>query len=708
MPDHAPTAAPGNRLATETSPYLLQHAHDPVDWFAWGPEALERAAALDRPIFLSIGYAACHWCHVMAHESFRDPVTASELNAGFVAIKVDREERPDLDALYMDAVQALTGQGGWPMSLFLTPAGQPFYGGTYFPEQRRHGLPAFRDVLAAVSRTWHDDRDGVVRTAARVAEAVAAHQQLPIRADRLAGTDAAAGTAGWSLDPAWLPAALAALRAAFEPVHGGWGGAPRFPAPMLIEALLMRAVADPADGVPLAMVRRTLDAMADGGIHDQLGGGFARYSTDERWLVPHFEKMLYDNAQLARVYVHAWQLTGEARYRATAEDTLDYVARELALPDGAYASSQDADTQGVEGATYVWTADEVERHLGPDAELFMAAYDVRPRGNWEGHTILHRAATDAQLAERFGLTEAAVVASLGAARERLLRVRDARPQPARDDKALAAWNGLALAAFADASVALGRDDYRAVAEQAAASLLDHLVGDDGRLRRSWKDGQARHAAVLEDHADLAEGLLALYQATFDDRWFSAARRLLDAVLERFAAPDGGWFDTASDHETLLARPRSVQDNAVPSGNAMAATALLRLAALTGDARYRDAAEAALRTVGDLPARHPQAFPQWLVAFQLAARPFDEVAVVGRPETPARADLLAVVRTGLRPWVVVAAASPDTADASAVALLHGRPAVDGRPTAYVCRGFTCLRPVTDPAALAARLAGSTAP
>ncbi len=310
MPDHAPAGGPPNRLAAETSPYLLQHAHDPVDWFAWGPEALERAASLDRPIFLSIGYAACHWCHVMAHESFRDPVTAAGLNDAFVAIKVDREERPDLDALYMDAVQALTGQGGWPMSLFLTPGGQPFYGGTYFPDERRHGLPAFRDVLAAVSRAWHDDPEGVRRAAARVADAVAAHQQVPAGT---AGPDGSAGggAVGWHLEAHWLPTASAALEASFDPAHGGWGGAPKFPAPMLIEALLIRTVAEPSDGAPLAMVRRTLDAMADGGIHDQLGGGFARYSTDGQWLVPHFEKMLYDNAQLARAYLHAWQLTGE-------------------------------------------------------------------------------------------------------------------------------------------------------------------------------------------------------------------------------------------------------------------------------------------------------------------------------------------------------------------------------------------------------------
>ncbi|HEY7940328.1 MAG TPA: thioredoxin domain-containing protein [Candidatus Limnocylindrales bacterium] len=700
MPDHPPTGGPANRLAAETSPYLLQHAHDPVDWFAWGPEALERAASLDRPIFLSIGYAACHWCHVMAHESFRDPATAAELNAGFVAIKVDREERPDLDALYMDAVQALTGQGGWPMSLFLTPAGQPFYGGTYFPQERRHGLPAFGEVLAAVSRTWHDDPEGVRRAAARVAEAVAAHQQVP--------ADTPDDGGGWRLHTGWLPAAIAALEASFDPAHGGWGGAPKFPAPMLIEALLIRAVAEPADEAPRAMVRRTLDAMADGGIHDQLGGGFARYSTDGQWLVPHFEKMLYDNAQLARAYLHAWQLTGEARYRAVVEDTLDYVARELALPDGPFAASQDADTEGVEGATYTWTLEEVTRHLGPTTALFSAAYDVRPRGNWDGHTIFRRVASDAQLAERFGFTPAAVARSLAEARARLLAVRRARPQPARDDKAIAAWNGLALAAFAEASAALGRDDYRAAAERAADFLVTRLLGDDGHLQRTWKDGRAGPAAVLEDHADLAEGLLALYGATFDERWFIAARGLLDAVLERFAAPEGGFYDTATDHETLIARPRGVQDNAVPSGNAMATTALLRLAALTGEARYRDAAEAALRTVGDLPARHPQAFPQWLVAFQLAGRPFDEVAIVGPPDSPARAGLIAAVRDMFRPWAVLAVASSDGGDGSAVALLHERPTIGDAPTAYVCRGFACLRPMTEPQALRAQLEEGRAP
>ena len=701
MPDHAPAGGPTNRLAAETSPYLLQHAHDPVDWFPWGPAALERARSLDRPIFLSIGYAACHWCHVMAHESFRDPVTAAELNAGFIAIKVDREERPDLDAVYMDAVQALTGQGGWPMSLFLTPAGQPFYGGTYFPRERRHGLPAFRDVLAAIVGAWRDDPEGVRRAAARVAAAVAAHQQLPAGMPGPGGGGIAAAD-GWRLDPRWLPAAVAALETAFDEAQGGWGGAPRFPAPMLIEALLIRTVAEPSDRTALAMVRRTLDAMADGGLHDQLGGGFARYSTDGQWLVPHFEKMLYDNAQLARAYLHAWQSTGDGRYRSVVEDTLDYVVRELTLPDGLFAASQDADTGGVEGATYTWTFEEVTRHLGTASSLFCAAYGVRPEGDWEGRAILHRVASDAALAERFGLAEAAVSRSLAEARSRLMRVRQVRPQPARDDKAIAAWNGLALAAFAEASVALGRDDYRAAAERAAAGLLGRLMDADGHLRRTWKDGRPGPAAVLDDHADLAEGLLALYAATFDERWFVAARGLLDAVLERFVAPDGGFYDTSIEHETLIARPRGLQDNAVPSGNAMAATALLRLAALTGEPRYRAAAERALHTVGDLPARHPQAFPQWLVAFQLAGHPFDEVAIVGRADTPARTALITAAREHIRPWAVIAVAAPEAADASPVALLHDRPTIGDDPTAYVCRGFACLRPVTDPHELRTQL------
>ncbi len=713
--------APANHLAGETSPYLLQHAHNPVDWFPWGREALERARLLDRPIFLSVGYASCHWCHVMAHESFEDPATAADLNAGFVAVKVDREERPDLDAIYMEAVQALTGQGGWPMSVFLTPDGRPFYGGTYFPAASRYGMPAFREVLAAVTRAWRGDRAQVEAAATRLAEAVAAQQAAPLAGAAEGEEGGASGSGGASrlvgldgrplvarraqraaIEEAALERAVEVIEAGFDPAGGGWGQAPKFPQPMTIEFLLRRYVATGAE-LPLSMAQRSLDAMAAGGIHDQLGGGFARYSTDAAWLVPHFEKMLYDNAQLARAYLHGWQVTGEPRFRAVAESTLDYLVREMTVADGAFASGQDADTAGVEGGTYVWTAAQVAAALGSEAgTLFAAAYDVTPQGNWESRTILRRAATDAELAERFAMPEATVAERLAEARARLLARRAERPQPARDDKALAAWNGLAVAAFAEAAVALERDDYRAVAERAVGLLLERLVVADGRLRRSWKDGRASHDGVLEDHTHLAEGLLALYQATFEERWFVAARELMERVLARFADPAGGFFDTADDHERLIARPKAVQDNALPSGNAMAATVLLRLAAFTGEGRFRTAAEEALGLVVGLVERYPTAFAQWLVAMDLAARPMDEIALVGAPDDPQLAALLRVVRGRFRPQAVLAAARPEATPGSAVPLLRERPQLGGRATAYVCHGFACQRPVTSPEELGGQL------
>jgi hypothetical protein len=705
---------PENRLAGETSPYLLQHAHNPVDWYPWGAEALARAKALDRPIFLSIGYAACHWCHVMERESFEDEATAAQLNEGFVAVKVDREERPDLDAIYMDAVQALTGSGGWPMSVFLTPDGRPFYGGTYFPDTPRHGMPSFRQLLTGIAEAWRDDRARVEATADRVTAAVRAEARTapapaPAASAVIGGLVGPDGRtplgrpAPPAIDAALLDRATAGLAATFDPVHGGWGGAPKFPAPMTIEHLLRRFVRA-GDTRALAMAERTLEAMAAGGIHDQLGGGFARYSTDGEWLAPHFEKMLYDNAQLARAYLHAWQVTGERRYREVAEDTLDYLLREMTVPEGGFAASQDADTGGHEGATYVWSAAEVRAVLGAEAPLFAAAYDVTSGGNWEGQTILRRVSDDAELAAAEGQTADEVAARLARARERLFARRVERSQPARDGKVIAAWNGLALAALAEAAAALGRDDYRAAAERAAGFLLGVLHGPDGRLRRSWKDGRALHGAVLEDHADLAEGLLALYMATFEERWFVTARELAEAILARFADPAGGWFDTAADHETLVARPKSTTDNATPSGGATAATVLLRLAALTGDGRLRAAAEAALSSVAPLAGRYPGGFGQWLVAADLAAYPIDEVAVIGAPTDPDRAALVDVLRTGFRPGVVIATAEGQAAATSAVPLVRDRPAVDGLATAYVCRGFACLRPTTSPAALEAQLAG----
>jgi hypothetical protein len=675
------TSTHTNRLATETSPYLLQHAHNPVDWYAWGEEALAKARAEAKPIFLSIGYAACHWCHVMERESFEDEETAAQLNRDFVAVKVDREERPDLDAIYMDAVQAMTGQGGWPMSVFLTPDGRPFYGGTYFPGDRRYGMPSFRDVLTGVSRAWREERDEVERTGGQLAEAIARQS---------ASAAEAAGTAALLPEPAALDAAVLALERSFDAAQGGWGGAPKFPASMTIEFLLRQHVAG-GDARPLAMARRTLDAMADGGIQDQLGGGFARYATDAIWLVPHFEKMLYDNAQLARVYLHAWQITGERRYREVVEGTLDHLLRDMRTTDGAFASSLDADTEGGEGASYLWSQREIEELLGGEAPLFCAAYDVTPEGNWEGRTILRRVRDDAALAAEHGGSESDIAARLKEARARLLERRQARPQPARDDKALAAWNGLAIAALAEASRVLARDDYRAAAEQAAGFLVTALRDPDGTLRRSWKDGRASAMGVLEDHTHLADGLLALYEASLDERWFVPARELMDRVLEHFADPAGGFFDTSDDHEQLFTRPKGLQDNALPSGNAMAATVLLRLAALTGEGRYREAAEAALAGVGGLALRYPTSFSQWLIALELAARPIDELAVVGDLSLDATRELLGVAVEAYRPHLVVAG-SADPA-LSVIPLLRERPMIDDRPTAYLCRAFACRKPVT---------------
>jgi uncharacterized protein len=697
-----PTApAHTNQLAGETSPYLLQHAHNPVDWFPWGPDALARAKLLDRPIFLSIGYAACHWCHVMERESFEDAATAADLNAHFVAIKVDREERPDLDQLYMGAVQAMTGGGGWPMSVFLTPDGRPFYGGTYFPDTPRHGMPSFRQVLEGVRRAWTTQRAEVEQAGVRLVDTL-------VEGQRLTGPGESAGMPG----PEVLEQATAGIASSFDAVNGGWGRAPKFPQPMTIEALLRRHVAS-GDPRPLAIARRSLEAMAAGGIHDQLGGGFHRYATDAVWLVPHFEQMLYDNAQLARVYVHAWALTGDAPFLATATGTLDYLLRELATPDGGFAASQDADTEGEEGATFVWTAAEVREALGDASALFEAGYGITEAGNWEGRTILARAVDDDALARRFGLDASEVGARLAEARAVLLARRAARPQPSRDDKVLAAWNGLAIAALAEAARALGAAGdpglgaaaarYRAAAIRAADAVLSGLLPSDGRLRRSWKDGRASADGALEDYADLADGLLSLYEATFDERWFMAARSLADAILARFRDPAGGFYDTPDDGERLVVRPKDVQDNATPSGGAMATTVLLRLAALSGDGRYATAAEGALAPMGPLLARHPTAFAQWLGALELARAEVTEVAIVGDPQDGSTGRLVEVADRGYHPFRVQAAtASPGD---SRVPLLGGRFALDGRPTAFVCRSFACRQPVTQPEALEAQLAGT---
>ena len=669
-----------NRLAGETSPYLLQHAHNPVDWYPWGPEALDRARGEDKPIFLSIGYAACHWCHVMERESFEDAATAEDLNRDFVAVKVDREERPDLDQVYMAAVQAMTGGGGWPMSVFLTPDGKPFYGGTYFPPRPAHGMPAFRQVLAGAARAWRDERLEVLAAGSRLVDALVKQQS--------AVGEAGAGAPSRQL----LDAATAAIEASFDAANGGWGGAPKFPQPMTIEYLLRRAAAT-GDQRPLAVARRSLDAMADGGIHDQLGGGFHRYATDAIWLVPHFEQMLYDNAQLARVYVHAHALTRDPRYADVARGTLDYMTRELTSADGAFTASQDADTNGVEGATFTWTADEIRDALGEEAALFSESYGVTEEGNWEGTNILSRVVPPTG--------DPAVEKRLAGSRAALLAVRAGRPQPARDDKALAAWNGLAIAAFADAARYLPDGErYLEPARRAAEAILSGLRRSDGRLGRSWKDGRSSGEGVLEDYAALADGLLALYEASADERWFGEARSLADTILARFRDPTGGFFDTADDHEALVTRPKDVQDNAVPAGGSMAASVLLRVAALTGEAGYREAAEGAIGPLIGVVARYPTGFANWLSAIHLAVEGIVELAIVGDG-----AELAAVAREQFRPNLVVAASGDPSA--SIVPLLEGRELIGGRPTAYLCRDFACRLPVTDPGALRAQLDAAAA-
>ncbi len=673
-----------NRLANETSPYLLQHADNPVDWYPWGEEALQKAKAEDKPIFLSIGYSACHWCHVMAHESFEDEEVAAILNEHFVSIKVDREERPDLDRIYMNAVQAMTGSGGWPMSVFLTPEGQPFYGGTYFPPTPRYGMPSFTQVLAAVADGWQNRRQELVESGQRLVAAL--EQQSAIGQD----------VKREDLKPETVESAFQNLQRGFDRVHGGWGDAPKFPQPMALEFLL-RYHHVTGNSRALQMVSQTLEAMARGGMYDQLGGGFHRYSVDDHWLVPHFEKMLYDNAQLARVYLHAWQVTGEPFYRTITEEILDYVVREMTGPAGGFYSTQDADSEGEEGKFFVWTQDEIRDLLGAarlgspqaGADTFMAAYGVTERGNFEGRNILELVGDMNQRAE------------LAEARRKLFAAREQRVHPGRDEKALTSWNGLMLAAFAEAARALNRDDYRQVAERNADFLLRELRNSEGRLWHTWKAGVAKINGYLEDYTYLIEGLLELYQTTFDPRWYQAARELAEGMIEHFSAPDGGFFDTSDDHETLITRPRELQDSAVPSGNAMAALVLLRLAGLAVEPRYAELAEAALGPMQPLLAQYPLGFAQWLIALDYALSHPREIAIVGDPQASDTRALLEVCTTGYRPHQIVALGAPDT-EASAVPLLQNRGQIEGRATAYVCVDFTCRAPVSDPAALQALL------
>ncbi|MGY1783731.1 thioredoxin domain-containing protein [Geodermatophilus sp. SYSU D00698] len=663
-----------NRLAAATSPYLLQHADNPVDWREWGEEAFAEARERDVPVLVSVGYAACHWCHVMAHESFEDEATAAQMNAGFVCVKVDREERPDVDSVYMTATQALTGSGGWPMTVFTTPDGRPFYCGTYYPPRPAGGVPAFRQVLTAVSEAWTQRRDQLEQAGTRIAEGISRRLDLGPPTP---------------LSAADLDGAAAAVAADHDDRHGGFGGAPKFPPSMLLEFLLRHA-ARSGDARSLEVARRTLEAMARGGIHDQLAGGFARYSVDERWVVPHFEKMLYDNALLLRVYLHLWRATGEEWARRVADATAAFLVRDLGTPEGGFASALDADTDGVEGLTYVWTPAQLTEVLGDDdgrwaAELFA----VTGRGTFEHGTSTLQLPRDPDDPARFA-----------SVRERLLAARARRPQPARDDKVVTAWNGLAVAALAEHGVLTGTPASVDAARRAAELLADvHRVG--GRLRRASRDGVAgAPAGVLEDHGDLAEGLLALHQATGEGRWLDWAGDLLDVVAEQFHDADG-WHDTAADAEALVHRPFDPADGPTPAGVAAAAGAFVTYAALAGSPRHRELGEAATGQLGVLVRRAPRA-AGWAAAVgeALLAGPL-EVAVSG-PAGPERDALAAAARGSASPGAVVVVGEPDT---PGVPLLAGRPPVGGRPAAYVCRGFVCSAPVTDVSALGAAMAPS---
>jgi uncharacterized protein YyaL (SSP411 family) len=649
-----------NRLAQETSPYLLQHRDNPVDWYPWGEEALARARELDRPILLSVGYSACHWCHVMERESFEDPDTAAYMNEHFVSVKVDREERPDVDALYMEAVQAISGQGGWPMTVFLDPDGVPFYGGTYFPPDEGRGMPSFRMVMEAVVDAFESRREEL-------------RERAPETRARL-GAIGAVEPAGEAPGAELLEAAVATLEAAADTERGGFGGAPKFPPASALELLLAR-------GKP-EIVERTLDAMMAGGIYDQIGGGFARYSVDAAWLVPHFEKMLYDNAQLARAYLHGWQALGHERYRRVCEETLDWALREMRGPEGGFYSALDADSEGEEGRFYVWTPEEIRDVLGEDADAILAYFGVSEKGNFEGRSVLHLA----------GGAAAAEPEGLDAARRALYEARAKRVRPGLDDKRLASWNALMLAALTECGAALEREDYLDAARGCAEFVLRDLRDADGRLLRTYKDGEGRLNAYLEDHAFLLEALLTLYEATFEQRWFEAARAIADTTIARFGDPErGGFFSTSDDHEQLIARRKEIGDHPIPSGNSAAALGLLHLEALTGERSYGDWADGVLRLFAKAAPRQPDAFAHLLRALDFQLSPTKEVALIGEDLT----DLATAVRSSYRPHQVLAG-GPESSNTPS--LLANRPQLDGKPTAYVCENFTCKVPVTDPQAL----------
>jgi uncharacterized protein YyaL (SSP411 family) len=674
-----------NRLSTETSPYLKQHADNPVDWYPWGPEALANAAAENKPILLSIGYAACHWCHVMAHESFEDEETARIMNENFVNIKVDREERPDIDGIYMQAVQAMTGHGGWPMTMFLLPDGRPFYGGTYFPPDDRHGLPSFRKVLQAVRDAYDKRPDGVTQTAEQL-RALYESNTRPARS-------------GGRLSREMFETVYASLVDRYDEENGGFGNAPKFPSTMVLDFLLRYSKrTGTSDALDIAV--DSFRKMARGGIYDQVGGGFARYSVDAHWLVPHFEKMLYDNALLARLGAHLWQATSDDEIRRVTIETVEWVAREMTSPEGGFYSSLDADSEGHEGRFYVWDEAEIDSLLGADARAFKGYYGVTAGGNFEGNNILYVPGDPSAVAKSLGIARDELDAAIARGKRALYDARAKRVWPGRDDKILASWNGLMLRGIAATARAFGRDDFKYLAIRNAEFLAGALM-HDGRVMRSYKNGVSRLTGFLEDQAAVGLGFLSVYELTFDERWIDRARTIADAMIEAFWSDDvGAFFDTAVDSEQLITRPREVTDNAMPSGTSLAIELLLGLAELQQDSEYRRRAVFALETLAEPMSKYPTAFGHLLGCADMEVNGAIEVALIGDTESAAFKTLERAVSLRYVPALVLAGGSPR--GESSVRLLDDRGLIDGKPAAYVCRGYTCDKPVTAAAELADQL------
>lgn len=691
---YTPPRSDPNRLIHETSPYLLQHAHNPVDWYAWGEEAILAARELDRPIFLSIGYSACHWCHVMEHESFENDAIAVVMNEYFICIKVDREERPDLDQIYMNAVQLMTRHGGWPMSVFLTPDLKPFYGGTYWPPTARTGMPGFQQILLKVHEAWRDRRDDVLHGANELTAAI----------QKLAG-----GLSGERspLDDNLLRKAVQQLTRIADRRYGGFGHAPKFPHAMDLR-LLLRGWQRFGDEDALSVALLTLDKMSQGGIYDHLGGGFHRYSTDERWLAPHFEKMLYDNALLVPAYLEAFQATGNANYARVVRETLDYVLREMTQPGGGFYSTQDADSEHVEGKFFVWSEREILNILGEDdARVFNDCYDVTPDGNWEGHTILNRPKTDEQAAQVLGMDPAELATILQRCRARLFEIRECRIHPGRDDKVLTSWNGMMISALAQAAQILGEPRYGQAAREAADFLLGTLRTPAGLLLHSYKDGKARFNGYLDDYACLIDALVDVYQATFEVRYLDEALRLAGIMVEQFQDSDaGGFFYTAQNHEALIARNKESQDGSTPSGNSMAATALLRLGRLCGRADLEGQAVSTLEFLSGLLEQSPTAAGQALLALDFLIGPAREVVLIDGNRPEETDEVLAALHRRFLPNKVVARMTAPLQKAEPPAalkpLVQGKTARNGAATIYLCDHGTCGLPVTGVAGLEARL------